>query len=107
MTKAMEMVTLGVQHEWPDQTQDRPLWMRQKAFVPCGCGGCFGCKRGLTNGVTHMPLQSRKRGKRPMRQRCHCEGCQVGARRKEQQMSNVLQGQGKEGERQGKVFADN
>ena len=27
-----------------DPTSDRPSWMRQKPFLPCGCRRCFFCK---------------------------------------------------------------
>jgi hypothetical protein len=70
MAKAMAMVRLGVERDWPDNSEPRPTWMRQRDWVPCGCRSCYFCMVNLTNGVQHKAQQSKKRGARPAKLRC-------------------------------------
>ena len=38
---------------------NRPSFMRQDGFHPCGCGVCFFCKHKLTHGVEHKSWHHR------------------------------------------------
>jgi hypothetical protein len=57
---ALAMMTLGLEREW-GADGNPPSWARQVGFIPCGCGKCFFCEKGLTNGIMHKPRQAKKR----------------------------------------------
>jgi len=53
---ALEIAAYAIQLDWEgdlDNEDGKPAWMRQRRLVPCGCGLCFFCKRGWTNGIDH------------------------------------------------------
>jgi hypothetical protein len=52
---AMALIEAGIRMDWEDVDDDsqRPDWVRQGRFVPCGCNKCFFCKTGKTTGVEH------------------------------------------------------
>jgi hypothetical protein len=56
----MDLMNYGIGFEWDGNlnNSDRPSFMPKGALVPCDCGRCFFCVKGLTTGITHR--QSKK-----------------------------------------------
>jgi len=86
---ALEIAAYAIQLDWKgdlDNEAGKPAWMRQCGFVPCGCGHCYFCKKGWTNGIDHktetkpppakqIPEQCSPERKE-IRQNCqHCAVC--------------------------------
>ena len=67
MTKGLAKIKLGILKDCPSFLTDpgakRPTWMRQQAWVPCGCGKCVFCKAGYCTGIAHPPVQVTKKRK--------------------------------------------
>ena len=49
MDLAMALINYGFESSWKDGTE-RPNWMRQGPFVPCGCKQCYFCLKRYTSG---------------------------------------------------------
>ena len=58
----MELMKIGLEMDWDnaDNENKRPSYTRQNNYVPCGCGRCFHCGRGYTNGIDHKKTKKRK-----------------------------------------------
>ena len=83
MDKALERIRMGILQDCPDFTNDpkaeRPLWMRQAEWVPCGCKKCVFCKAGYTRGIDHTPVQTGKRRKVPTKDCTHHQAVPKGS----------------------------
>ena len=57
---AMDLMNYGIGLEWDGNlnNSDRPSFMPKGSLVPCNCGRCFFCVKGLTTRITHR--QSKK-----------------------------------------------
>jgi hypothetical protein len=56
------LMNYGICLEWDGilNDSDRPRFMPKDSLVPCGCGRCFFCVKGLINGITHrQPKKAR------------------------------------------------
>lgn len=62
MDLGIELMRIGLEMDWPDGDNGRtsPTYTRQGNYVPCGCGICFHCIRGFTNGIDHNRTKKRK-----------------------------------------------
>jgi hypothetical protein len=56
----MDLMNYGIGLEWDGNlnNSDRPSFMPKSSLVPCNCGKCFFCVKGLTSEITHR--QSKK-----------------------------------------------
>ena len=48
----LDLMTYAISKVW-DGKSERPDWMRQDSFVPCGCKKCYFCLNGHTTGIAH------------------------------------------------------
>jgi hypothetical protein len=57
---AMDLMNFGIGLKWDGNlnNSDRPSFMPKGALVPCDCGRCYFCVKGLTTMITHR--QSKK-----------------------------------------------
>ena len=56
---SLELGAYAIQRDWDgdlDNESGKPAWMRQGRLMPCGCGGCFFCVKGWTNGIDHKTV---------------------------------------------------
>ncbi len=51
----LELINFVIEYDWKNIEDERPKWMRQGNFLPCNCGKCFFCLKGITNGMHHKP----------------------------------------------------
>jgi hypothetical protein len=55
------LISEGIFRDWKDPrdpTSQKPPYMRQGEFVPCGCKTCFFCVNGFTTGIAHKRKQA-------------------------------------------------
>jgi hypothetical protein len=59
---AMDPMNYGIGLEWDGNlnNSDRPSFMPKGSLVPCNCGKCFFCVKGLTTGITHRQLKKER-----------------------------------------------
>ncbi len=57
---ALSIMNYGIGLQWDGESATRPNFMRQIAFVPCDCGKCFFCLKGITIGIAHPPSKIAK-----------------------------------------------
>ena len=57
---ALSLMNYGIGLQWDGESAERPNFMRQDPFVPCDCGKCFFCLKGITNGIAHPPEKKAK-----------------------------------------------
>ena len=103
---ALELGAYAIQRDWDgdlDNEAGKPAWMRQGRLMPCWCGACFFCIKGLTNGIDHktatkpppahqVPVQCT--GLR-CRIRSACQHCSVCYKIQSQRYTGDLKGQEK------------
>ncbi len=57
---ALSIMNYGIGLQWDGESATRPNFMWQREFVPCDCGKCFFCLKGITIGIAH-PRQREQR----------------------------------------------
>jgi hypothetical protein len=57
---ALSIMNYGIGLQWDGESATRPNFMRQREFVPCDCGKCFFCLKGITIGIAHPPSKRAK-----------------------------------------------
>jgi len=52
---ALELMIYAIELDWKDgyNENEKPRWMRQSSYIPCGCKRCFFCINRKTSGVHH------------------------------------------------------
>jgi len=56
---ALALGAYAIELDWQgdkDNEKGKPAWMRQRGLVPCGCGQCYFCVKGWTNGIDHFTV---------------------------------------------------
>jgi hypothetical protein len=59
MDLGLALISHGLGMDWKEgfHEDDKPKYVRRLNYMPCGCGRCFFCHNGKTNGVDHKPVK--------------------------------------------------
>ena len=77
---ALSVLEYGIKLEWkePYNKEEKPKWLRQQNYIPCGCKKCFFCMNGMTSGIDHSPTSRKEKKRKRDEKVCSIERVDLG-----------------------------
>ena len=77
---ALSVLEYGIKLEWkePYDKEEKPKWLRQQNYIPCGCKKYFFCNNDMTSGIAHTPTSKKEKKRKRDEKVCTIERVDIG-----------------------------